>query len=156
MNPLIRQFNRLQKRPFGSWLFSWAIGRRAPYFRSIRPRVEALREGYGRVWMKNRRSVHNHLGTVHAIASCNLAEITAGLTIEASLPRHLRWIPIKMEVEYLKKATTDLYAICEIDPVDWEQTPVLPLLVSIRNQDEAEVVRATISMKISAKKNKKA
>jgi acyl-coenzyme A thioesterase PaaI-like protein len=44
------------------------------------------------------------LGTVHAIALCNLAELCAGLMTDASLPSGMRWIPKGMTVRYLKKA----------------------------------------------------
>jgi hypothetical protein len=37
--------------------------------------------------------VYNHLGAVHAIASCNAAEVAMGMLMEATVPRSHRWIP---------------------------------------------------------------
>ena len=68
------------------------------------------------VSMKQRWSVQNHIKTVHAIAVCNLVEMTMGLTAEASIPAHLRWLPMGMDVRYLKKAAGSLTATCAIDP----------------------------------------
>jgi hypothetical protein len=49
--------------------------------------------------------VHNHLHTVHAIASCNAAEMAMGMLMEATVPTTHRWIPKAMTVQYLQKAT---------------------------------------------------
>ena len=59
--------------------------------------------------------VHNHIGTVHAIALCNLAELCAGLMTDASLPRGMRWIPKGMTVRYLKKARGTLRGVATPD-----------------------------------------
>ena len=48
--------------------------------------------------------VYNHLHTVHAIASCNAAEIAMGMLMEATVPTSHRWIPKSMNVQYLEKA----------------------------------------------------
>jgi hypothetical protein len=61
--------------------------------------------------MGDRRRVHNHIGTVHAIALCNLAELTAGVLTDASLPDGMRWIPKGMTVQYLRKATGTLRSV---------------------------------------------
>lgn len=45
-----------------------------------------------------------------------------GICAEASIPIHRRWIPMGMEVAYLKKATTNLMATCDLSDVDWSQT----------------------------------
>jgi hypothetical protein len=44
--------------------------------------------GTGRceVRIRDRRRVHNHIGTVHAIALCNLAELSAGVMTDATIP----------------------------------------------------------------------
>ena len=61
--------------------------------------------------MQKHRAVLNHLGTVHAIAMCNMAELAGGTMTDATVPKTHRWIPKGMQVEYVKKATTDLVAI---------------------------------------------
>ncbi len=55
--------------------FSAMIGQFAPYFASIAPQFVELRPGYAEVTFPKRREVLNHIGTVHAIALCNAAEL---------------------------------------------------------------------------------
>jgi predicted alpha/beta hydrolase len=83
--------------PFGKAIFSRIICFKAPYFGSIRPRFEEFRPGFARVSMKKRRAVTNHIGTVHAIAMCNLAELAAGTMTE--IIESMRWLPKGMTVE---------------------------------------------------------
>lgn len=45
----------------------------------------------------------NHIGTVHAIAMCNMAELAGGTMTEVTVPSTHRWIPKGMTVEYLKR-----------------------------------------------------
>ena len=71
--------------------------------------------------LRDRRAVHNHIGTVHAIALCNLAELCAGLMTDASLPRGMRWIPKGMSVRYLKKAHGTLRGVA---------TPEIPIVAA--------------------------
>jgi hypothetical protein len=58
--------------------------------------------------MKKRRSVQNHIQTVHAIAMCKAAELAGGTCLDVSLTSSMRWIPVGMEVQYLTMAKTDL------------------------------------------------
>src|SRR5690606_19125077 len=71
---VLRLYRRLEHRPFGKWLFSRLVCHKAPYFAGIAPRIVDLRPGRGEATIAHRRRVTNHLGTVHAIALCNLAE----------------------------------------------------------------------------------
>lgn len=104
-------YRRLAPWPGGRWLYSRLICFRAPYFATIAPRFVALEPGRCELRIRDRRRVHNHLGTVHAIALCNLAELAAGMMTEATLPADLRWIPKGMTVEYLKKAVGTMHGV---------------------------------------------
>lgn len=99
--------------------------------------------------MKKRRAVLNHLGTVHAIAMCNLCELAAGTMLESTLPRSQRWIPRGMSVRYLKKATTDLLARTEIGPVAPDFCGDLVVHVDVCNSAGEVVMDADINMYIS-------
>ena len=96
-------------------LFNRCVSLKAPYFLNLRALVNELRPGYTSVSVNQRWALQNHIKTVHAIAVCNLVEMTMGLTAEASIPAHLRWLPKGMDVRYLKKATGKLTATCNID-----------------------------------------
>ena len=99
---VLATYRRLARWPAGRWLFSRRVCWKAPYFASIAPRIEVLEPGRCVATIRHRRAVTNHLGTVHAIALCNLAEFTGGLGCDASLPPSMRWIPKGMTVAYLK------------------------------------------------------
>src|SRR3954463_14134873 len=92
----------------GTRAFSFAFARKAPYFGSVRPRFSVIEPNHAELVVPDRRRVHNHLGTVHAIALCNGLEAAMGALAEASIPKDRRWIPKGMEVSYPAKATSDV------------------------------------------------
>jgi acyl-coenzyme A thioesterase PaaI-like protein len=152
MNRVLSIWNKLQDKPLGKWLFSRVICWKAPYFATIAPRFEELKPGYARVSMKKRRAVQNHIGTVHAIAACNLAELAAGTMMEASLPASMRWLPKGMTVEYRMKCETGLTA--EATVTDLDVGPARDVAVNVKMKDAhgSIVVYAEISMYVSPRK----
>ena len=103
--------------------------------------------------MKKRRAVLNHFGTVHAIAMCNMAELTGGTVVDATIPVTHRWIPKGMTVEYLKKAVTNLRAMAELEPIpSLEGTVDLPVTVNVVDTGDQTVFRAVITMRVSPTK----
>jgi acyl-coenzyme A thioesterase PaaI-like protein len=145
-------FRRLSASAPGRWLFSRLVCWRAPYFASIAPRIEALEPGRCVVRVRDRRRVRNHLGTVHAIALCNAAEIAGGLATDATLPTSLRWIPKSMSVRYLKKARGTLRATASVLPIDANcGAHEVHALVEVRDGDDAIVFDADITMWVSAR-----
>lgn len=151
---LYRKFARF---PMGKSLFSRIVCWRAPYFGSISPRFVELRPGEAVVVMKNRRRVRNHIGTVHAIAMCNLCELAAGTMTEVSMPAGMRWIPKGMSVEYLAAARTDLRATARIPgTVLAGDAFELPVTTEVRDSSDELVMRATIRMWISPRKPRSA
>lgn len=150
---ILKTWRDLSRRPSGRWLFSKMVCFKAPYFSSIAPRVVSLEPGKGVATIQHRRRVSNHLGTVHAIALCNLAEFIGGLTCDASIPRSMRWIPKGMTVEYLKKAkgTMTATATPQVAMVESAQGYDAPVEVMVRDAAGDAVFRAMISMWVSAK-----
>jgi acyl-coenzyme A thioesterase PaaI-like protein len=144
------QLNDLYKA-VGNELFSQKICEIVPYFATIDPQFVDLRPGYSEVIMQNTHKVHNHLGTVHAIAMCNLAEITAGLMTDVSISDTCRWIPVGMRVRYLAKAKTSLRGIADGSEIDWSTTGEIEIPVSITDTDGIEVCAVIITVKVSLK-----
>ncbi|SRR5258706_4450962 len=145
-------FRRLGGSTPGRWLFSRLLESRAPFFKSIRPTMLALEPGRCVARMKDRRRVHNHLGTVHAIACCNLAELVAGVGTDASVPASMRWIPKGMSVRYLKKATGTLTATALIPPIAAGAAHEIVVAVAVRNEAGDAVVEADITMYVSPRR----
>lgn len=144
-------WRRLAGLPLGKRMFSAAVVARAPYFGTILPTVETMVPGRCEVRAPKWWGVHNHIGTFHAIAACNLAEIAMGMLAEASVPSSHRWIPKAMSVAYLTKATTSLRATAELDPLpEFGDEPVeLTVPVSVRDTAGKEVVHADITIWIT-------
>jgi acyl-coenzyme A thioesterase PaaI-like protein len=151
--PNLALYRRFAALPLGQALFSRAVCFKAPYFSSIRPRVTELRPGLCEVKLKKRRAVQNHIGTVHAIAMCNMAELAGGLMTDVTIPTTHRWIPKGMTVEYLRKAETDLVAVAQPEGApDAERGVEYPVRVEVRDTADELVFRARIAMWVSPKK----
>lgn len=144
-------FARLSRWPGGPWLFTRMVCLKAPYFGSIRPRITALQPGRCEAFFDDRRAVHNHIGTVHAIALCNIAELVAGLMVDASTPAGMRWIPKGMQVQYLKKAQGRITASAVLEqPIQRDAgAHELPVSVLLHNRAGELVCRAVITCWIS-------
>jgi acyl-coenzyme A thioesterase PaaI-like protein len=149
--PVLALYRRITRWPAGHWLFSRAICLKAPYFATIAPRFVSLEPGRCEVRIPDRRRVHNHIGTVHAIALCNLAELSAGVMTDASIPASMRWIPKGMTVEYLKKATGTLHGVAtpDIPPAESAASYELPVNVAVTDGSGDTVFRARIAMWVS-------
>lgn len=154
LTAMMTLYQRLSGIPGGKWLFSKALCLKAPYFQSINPKVARLEPGYSEWHLQKRRKVTNHIGTVHALAMGNLAEMCAGTCIQATLPSHLRWIPKRMNVEYLAKATTNLRGICQISAAQLKPGEnVVP--VDVFDEKGDRVFHADITMYVSPLDKKK-
>jgi acyl-coenzyme A thioesterase PaaI-like protein len=145
-------WGRFASKPGGKWAFSRLVCLKAPYFASIRPLFEELRPGYCRLRIRKRRAVLNHIGTVHAIAMCNMAELAGGTMTEVTIPATHRWIPRGMTVEYLKKATTDLVAVATPVAKPDGSASDYQVEVVVRDREDAPVLRATITMWVTPRK----
>lgn len=150
---VLSAYRTLARWPAGRWLFSRLVCWKAPYFSSIAPLIETLEPGRCIASLRHRRAVTNHLGTVHAIALCNLAEFTGGLACDASIPASMRWIPKGMTVAYLKKAVGTMRATATpaFPPREAAEGYELPFEVVVENPAGEAVFKAGIAMWVSPK-----
>lgn len=151
---LLKLYNSFSSWPMGKIIFSKIAAQTAPYFATIKPYITDLSATGCTVVLKKRRRVHNHLGTVHAIAMCNACELAFGMTMEAGLPKTLRWIPKGMTVRYLKKAESNLTARCDFPQVK-SLTPgdhIVP--VKVKNIENQIVMEADITVYVSERPRK--
>ena len=126
--------------------------RNAPYFASITPRIAQLSAGFCEVRLTKRRAVQNHIGTVHAIAMCSMAELAAGLAMQGGLPSTHRWIPKNMQVTYLKKAHTHLIASAQLpELLDLTEPLDIAVPVAVSNVLGEPVFSAVVTMRVSPK-----
>ncbi len=147
MNPTLSMYNAAGNEDFTKMVTEFA-----PYFQTIDPLFVDLKPGYAELTFANQKKVHNHLGTVHAIAMCNAAELVAGMMTEVSIPENMRWIPVAMTVKYLAKAKTDLKAVARGDGLTWTKQGDTEVPVVLYDSEGKEVFTAAITMRISFKK----
>lgn len=109
-----------------------------------------LRPKRCQVRMRKRRAVLNHIGSVHAIAMCNMAELAGGTMTEVTIPATHRWIPKAMTVRYLKKATTSLTATATPQgTADWSGPADYAVKVVVQDARGETVFEAVITMRVS-------
>ena len=143
MSQFLSMFNSV-----GSQAFSQMACQVAPYFSTINPLVTELRAGSAQVQVPFRREITNHLGTVHAIALCNAAELAAGMMTDVSIPAGARWIPKGMTVEYLAKAKTDVTAVANGEGLDWQTEGDKIVPVDVHDAEGRKVFTAHITMNV--------
>lgn len=113
---LRRWWERLSPLPGGKRLFAWLLFLAVPYSGSTRPRINELAPGFVRLSLPDRRRVRNHLGSIHAIALTNVAELASGLSLMAALDSKTRAIVTGLEIDFLKKARGELSVEAKTTP----------------------------------------
>jgi acyl-coenzyme A thioesterase PaaI-like protein len=134
---LLRLWKRSTSLPAGSWVFSKIVGRMVPYTGALRSRVDALRPGYARVVLRDRRGIRNHLRSIHAVALANLGEFAGGLAMMTALAPSVRGIVSELRVEYTKKARGRLVAECQtaVPAVERELVHTVRTIITDENGD---------------------
>ena len=153
-NSVLSLYKKCCNMPFGKRFFSWYGARKAPYFSTISPRIESLEANRCQLLIVKRKRVQNHIGTVHVIAIANGLEMAMGFMAEASIPKHLRWIPKGMSLEYPAKADSDIRCTATVDANAWVPGD-LQVKVEAVNASGATVVSGIINLWISEKPAKK-
>ncbi|WP_067861080.1 hotdog fold domain-containing protein [Nocardia shimofusensis] len=150
-----RSWKKLPDNMFGHALFSVGMVARVPYFGTVLPTVRRLEPGLCEVSAPKWFGIRNHLGTFHAIAACNLAEVAMGMLCEATVPSSHRWIPKAMNVRYLAKAESRLRAVAFLPEIPDFAAIIegreLVVPVSIFDRDGVEVVHADITTWVTPK-----
>jgi len=165
--PSIRSLTELQKKlpkstfeayqvvsalPQGKRIFSLLFQQKAPYFASAHIQVRDMAKNRGEVLVPKRRSVQNHIGTVHAIAVANGLEAAMGLLAEATTPKGYRWLPKGMDIEYVALSTSDILCVAETTDEDWANAPDVPVKVTATRDDGTVVVQGTIRIWVTPTK----
>jgi uncharacterized protein (TIGR00369 family) len=147
-------WDRLHALPGGARLFTRIVGEAAPYTGTMGARVVELRDGYCRTVLPDRHRVRNHLRSIHAIALCNLAELTANAAMAYSLPDEARFIVAGLSIEYLKKARGDIEgeATCEVPESAERLEYAVP--VTMRDRQGEVVATAVLRTLVGPKKRR--
>ncbi len=140
-----KAWDALKLLPGGRKLYSRLISTVIPYTGTIDAEVIELRRGYARAKMRDRRQVRNHLDSVHAVALCNLAELTGNSALAYSMPDDARFIVKSLNIEYLKKARGTITATCDCPVPETNQRQEYVVPVSLLDDKGDEVARVTLT-----------
>lgn len=113
---LLNAKKALSTVPGGSFIFNWIIARKIPYSATTGARVVILEPGFSKLVLKDKKSIRNHLNSIHAVALTNFGELTSGLALNTCLPQNVRGIVTHINSNYLKKARGTLTAECRCEP----------------------------------------
>ncbi|MDX1501105.1 MAG: hotdog fold domain-containing protein [Thermoanaerobaculia bacterium] len=149
---LTRLWRSLGHRPGGRWLFSRILGRAVPYTGTIRARVLELEPGRATARIEDRRRLRNHLRSVHALALGNLGELATGLAFNAGLPADARGIPVRLTIDYLKKARGPITATCVCEPPASSEEAEYDVAADLSDEAGDTVARVTARWRVGPKR----
>jgi len=153
-NEIMATWNRWHRYPGGRWLLSRIIGWRIPFTGKTYPLIEHMAPGEGRVSMKDRRSVRNHLRSIHFGAIATFAEFPSAIAMLAAAPPGIRYIMVELSIQFVKKARGRITASCQFDPalvVEVTEPRDLPLNVDVVNASGERVAQARYVWRIAPK-----
>jgi len=112
---LVKLWRQLSPLPGGQWLYAQIFSYMVPYSGSVKPRIRVLEPGRAEVEIPDIRANRQHLGSVHAIALMNVAEMASGLAMMAGLPENVRGIVTNLSITYHKKARGTIRAVSRVE-----------------------------------------
>jgi acyl-coenzyme A thioesterase PaaI-like protein len=145
---VLHRWRQLSSLPGGRWLFSRMLGWMVPYSGSVSPFVLLLEPGHARVRIVERRALRQHLGSVHAIALMNVAEMASGLAMLAALPAGMRGIVTRINIQYFKKARGVLVAESRCVVAPDLPSGEYDFLSDVTDSGGDVVARATVTWKL--------
>ena len=149
---LLQIWKNLSSYPGGKQLFSLLLKWRIPYSGSIGATVMSMQPGHARLRLRDKRSIRNHLNSIHAIALTNLGELTSGLALNMGLPCDARGIVLDISTEYFKKARGTLIADsqCIIPTIKGEMDYYVEADIRDEQHDKVASVRVKWRLKSMA------
>jgi len=148
---LLNVLNRLSAIPGGRYIFSKIIAHKIPYSGTIGARIEILNPGYAKLVLKDKRSIRNHLNSIHAIALTNFGELTSGLALNAGLPANVRGIVIQIITKYMKKARGTLVAECQCELPAVKNDMEYTVEAIIKDQEQDIVATVEVQWRLGLK-----
>lgn len=145
---LLRLWRLCSRFPGGGWVFQQLFAWTVPYSGSTKPRVRVLEPGHAEVEIPDRRANRQHLGSVHAVALINVAEMASGLAMVSGLPDGVRSIVREIRMEYRKKARGTIRAVSRVTIPTVTGDTDHEVTADCLNSANEVVARATVSWRL--------
>ncbi|WP_196137858.1 DUF4442 domain-containing protein [Aliikangiella sp. G2MR2-5] len=115
-NQLATIVDKLQSKPkwLRGWLLDFALGSTIKFIGTAGLHCEQLTQERAVFFLKNRKKVQNHIGTVHAAATSLVAETASGMVVGMNIPDDKIPVLKTMHIDYVKRSTGNLRAVASI------------------------------------------
>jgi hypothetical protein len=145
----LRRYQRAQGSLRGRWRFARTLRLNAPLLGTLQAQIGELRVGLCRIEMQPHRRVCSSGGALDPMAISALAQATATMAIEVSMPQGLSWSARGLSIEYLRRVESTVVALARLDKSDWAEAGIVGVPVTISEGAGAEVARAVISFAVA-------
>jgi hypothetical protein len=124
---------------------------RTPLLAALQAQFGELRVGLCRTEMLAHRHVCAADGALDPMAISALAQLTAIMVIEVSVPEGLPWSARGLTVEHLRRVDSAVVAVARLDKTDWAESALVGVPVTISDAAGAEVARAVVSFAVATR-----
>jgi hypothetical protein len=145
----LRRYQRSRDSLLGRWRFARTTRMRTPLLSTLQPHFAELRVGLCRTEMQAHRRVCSADGAVDPLAISALAQLTATMVIEVSVPEGLCWTLRGLTIEHLRRAESAVVALARFDKTDWAETGLVGVPVTLSEAAGHEVARAVVSFAVA-------
>jgi len=137
--------------PGGQFIMNKLIARKIPYSATINARIVKLEPGYAKLVLKDKKSIRNHLNSIHAVALTNFGELTSGMALNTALPARVKGIVTNINTDYLKKARGTLIAECRCHPPTVTNDIDYTVEAVIKDQQQDTVAKVKVVWRLGLK-----
>ena len=145
----LRRYQNSQGSLLGRWRFARAARLRTPLLATLQAQFGVLRVGLCRTEMQAHRRVCAADGAVDPMAISALAQLTATMLIEVSVPEGVSWTLRGLTAEHLRRVESGVLAVARLDKTDWAQAGLIGVPVTVSDAAGAEAARAVISFAVA-------
>lgn len=115
LNNIVTRINMLPEI-IRSATLTTLFGRTVKFTGTAGIKVEELTQSGAVVSLKNKKSVQNHIGSVHAVASILIAESATGYVVGMNIPDSSVPVIKTIRADYVKRASGDMRAVSSLSP----------------------------------------
>jgi hypothetical protein len=147
----LRHYQRSQGSLLGRWRFARSTRMRTPLLSTLQAHFDQLRVGLCRTEMQAHRRVCSADGAIDPMAISALAQLTATMVMEVSVPEGLCWTVRGLTIEHLHRAESAVVALARFDKTDWSETGLVGVPVTLSETASQEVARAVVSFAVATR-----